>query len=71
MMQPYNDRVVWCESAQVLPCFQTETYSPEIMEKGGRVKSKEKKKGKDEIQGTRAASIMWFGAEAICTYCSP
>lgn len=77
MIQPYNDRVVRRESAQVPPlpppCFQKETYTveQEIMEKGGRVKRVSEEKGRDEMQGTQAASIMWFGAEAICTYCSP
>lgn len=37
-------------------------------EKRGR--EDERKKGRDEMQGAQAASIMWFGAEAICTYCS-
>lgn len=45
----------------------------EIMEKGGRRRlvSEEGEEERDEMQGTQAASIIWFGAEAICTYCSP
>lgn len=38
MIQPYNDRVVGRESAQVLPCFQTETYRARDNGEGGRVK---------------------------------
>lgn len=73
MIQPYNDRVVGPESAQVLPCFQTETYRAGDNGEGRETKESKRGRGKgrDEMQGTQAASIMWFGAEAICTYCSP
>lgn len=69
MIQPNNHSGVGRESAQVLLCFQTETYRAEDMERGGR--ARQGGKGRDEMRGTQAASIMWFGAEAICTYCSP
>lgn len=54
MIQPYNDRVVRRESAQVLPCSQTETYR--AVDNGEGSKSKKSKrgreKGRDEMQGT-------------------
>ncbi len=74
MIQPYNDRVVGRERVlKSSPVSKQRHIEREIMEKGGRVKSvsEDRKKRRDEMQGTQAASIMWFGAEAICTYCSP
>lgn len=44
MIQPYNDRVVGRESAQVLPCFQTETYR--AGDNGEGRESKESKRGR-------------------------
>lgn len=70
-MQPHNDKVVGWESAEVLPCSQTETYrANENGEGRGKRVSEDGRKRRGWDARAQAASIMWFGAEAICTYCS-
>lgn len=68
MMQPYNDQVVGRES---IPFPNRDIELVKTEQRGERrVREDEGKTGRDEMQGALAASIMWFGAEAICTYCS-